>query len=162
MIGKQRIIDVFYKEIIGLVEVLNKSSKTNDSFNEEDFKVVDGGSDKGDSILSSNQSKNESNFNTKKESDSVKEYLDGNKKNNNSKLFIVIGIAVVLGIIILINGGKENPCECVEIFSKKDMVGYEGLPGNFKNKYNKCVNSWDDINKANKGCVDKVIKEEGY
>jgi hypothetical protein len=160
MVGKQRIIDSFYKEIFGLVEVLNKSSITNISIEKADLNLVGGDSDKGDSSVETNQIKNEFRSNTNRESETVKKYLEENKKNNNNKLFIVIGIAVVLGIFILINGGKENPCDCVEVFFKKDMVGYEGLPGNFKNKYNKCVNSWDNINEANKGCVDKVIKDD--
>lgn len=149
LVGKQRIIDKFLKEINDLVDLLNNTinnviiqNKSNTSDTPDKFKI------------------NELKLNPINEE--VNKYLDDNKKNNSKKVLIAIVITLLLMLIIFFKGGKENPCNCVEIFSKKEMVGYEGLPGNFKNQYNKCVNNWDNINKANKGCIDKTIKEDGY
>ncbi len=108
MIGKQRIIDSFYKEIIGLVELLNKSSRNNDSIEKEDLNLLGEYSEKGSSIVDPNQSKYETPLNSNKDSKTVEKYLEANKKSNNNKLFIVIGISVVFGLFILLSGEEKG------------------------------------------------------
>jgi hypothetical protein len=108
MIGKQRIIDSFYKEIIGLVELLNKSSRNNDSIEKGNLNLLVEDSDKGSSIVDLNQSKYETLLNSNKDSKTVEKYLEANKKSNNNKLFVVIGISVVFGLFILLSGGEKG------------------------------------------------------
>jgi len=108
MIGKQRIIDSFYKEIIGLVELLNKSSRNNDSIEKGNLNLLVEDSDKGSSIVDPNQSKNVTPLNSNKDSKTVEKYLEANKKSNNNKLFIVIGISVVFGFFIFLSGGEKG------------------------------------------------------
>lgn len=119
MIGKQRIIDSFYKEIIGLLEVLNKSSRNNDSIEKADLNLLGEDSEKGSSIVDPYQSNYETPLNSNKDSKTVEKYLEANKKSNNKKLFIVIGISVVFGLFILLSGGEKgsssisNPISCL-------------------------------------------------
>ncbi|MEN8885889.1 MAG: hypothetical protein ABF246_05825 [Winogradskyella sp.] len=81
--GKQKLAEKFYKEIIGLVEVLNESAiKSNQSF-------IDTKSE-----TNSVSNDNEKNISNKVDTENVEKYLDKNKKQKNNKLLIFGGIFI--------------------------------------------------------------------
>lgn len=145
--GKQKLAEKFYKEIIGLVEVLNESAiKSNQSF-------IDTKSE-----TNSVSNDNEKNISNKVDTENVEKYLDKNKKQKNNKLLIFGGIFILVLIITQLTNSSSsssssssiNACKCSErwLATPKRM-----MKSTDKWKYDACVRKYGGFAGANDACI---------
>ena len=151
--GKQKLAEKFYKEIIGLVEVLNESTiKTTQTFNDitNETNAINE-SNKNEIKTAENQKINSSN--SKIDSESIENYLDKNKKQKNNKLLIFGGIFILVLIITQFSNSSSsssiNACECSErwLATPKRM-----MKSTDKWKYDECVRRYGGFAGAHNAC----------
>lgn len=154
--GKQKLAEKFYKEIIGLVEVLNESTiKTNQSFNDITTETNAINKSNKNEIKTVENKKNNSS-NSKSNSENIENYLDKNKKEKNNKLLIFGGIFILVLIITQLSNSSSsssssiNACECSErwLSTPKSM-----MKSTDKWKYDECVRKYGGFAGANNACI---------
>lgn len=142
--GKQKLAEKFYKEIIGLVEVLSDSTlKTNQSFNDTKPETnTNSVSNKNKSKIAIDQQISSSNRNS--DSENIKAYLDKNKKQKNNKVLIFGGIFILIFLILIItqlsNSSSINACDCIEAMAKSKYEVYNKC---IKQDYDKAFDYWE-------------------
>ena len=154
--GKQKLAEKFYKEIIGLVEVLNESTiKTNQSFNDTKLETnTNSESNKNETKITENQQISSSI--SKNDSENIKTYLDKNNKQKNNKILIFGGIFILVLIVTQLTNSSSsssssiNACECSErwLATPKSM-----MKSTDKWKYDECVRKYGGFAGANDSCI---------
>lgn len=154
--GKQKLAEKFYKEIIGLVEVLNNSIlNTNQSFKDSKNEINTTNNESNKNNLIDTENQKISNSNSNGNSEDIKTYLDNNNKEKNNKILIFGGILILVLIITQLSNSSSsssssiNACECSErwLATPKSM-----MKSTDKWKYDECVRKYGGFAGAHSIC----------
>ncbi|WP_299012061.1 hypothetical protein [uncultured Polaribacter sp.] len=151
--GKQKLAEKFYKEIIGLVELLNETTiKDNQPFNDTENET---NSESIENERKVAENKRANTLNNRNDSENVNTYLDKNNKKKKNKLLIFGGILILFLMITQLSKSSSSPsssinaCECSErwLATPKSM-----MKSTDKWKYDECVRKYGGFAGAHAKC----------
>lgn len=89
--------------------------------------------------------------------------IDNSKKSHDfkgMKAFVILLIVIVLGVFItkfIETKTKIDPCDCADLGSKVQIVGYQNLSNDQKEMYNECEKKYTTPTSAFEACVESQM-----
>ena len=78
--------------------------------------------------------------------------------STKKKVLYIVGLIVatqVLGAILTLINPAPNPCDCADVASKAEIIGYDNLNSKQQKLYRRCEDVYYSSAEAYNACIDK-------